>query len=71
MMIINDGGKPSNVDRGYILRRLLRRMTRHLNKLEINLDLLPEIIEVSIASLKELYPELEKNKETIISVIVA
>ena len=71
MMIINDGGKPSNVDRGYILRRLLRRMTRHLNKLEINLDLLPEIIEVSIDSLKELYPELEKNKETIISVIVA
>ena len=71
MMIINDGGKPSNVDRGYILRRLLRRMTRHLNKLEINLDLLPEIIEVSIASLKELYPELEKNKDTIISVIVA
>ena len=70
MMIINDGGKPSNVDRGYILRRLLRRMTRHLNKLEIDLDLLPEIIEVSIASLKELYPELEKNKETIISVIV-
>ena len=41
-------------------------MTRHLNKLEINLDLLPEIIEVSIASLKELYPELEKNKETIV-----
>ena len=71
MMIINDGGKPSNVDRGYILRRLLRRMTRHLNKLEINLDLLPEIIEVSIDSLKELYPDLEKNKETIISVIVA
>ena len=69
MMIINDGGRPSNVDRGYILRRLLRRMTRHLNKLEINLDLLPEIIEVSIDSLKELYPELEKNKATIISVI--
>ena len=69
MMIINDGGRPSNVDRGYILRRLLRRMTRHLNKLEINLDLLPEIIDVSIDSLKELYPELEKNKATIISVI--
>ena len=69
MMIINDGGRPSNVDRGYILRRLLRRMTRHLNKLEINLDLLPEIIEVSINALKELYPELEKNKATIISVI--
>ena len=70
MMIINDGGRPSNVDRGYILRRLLRRMTRHLNKLGINLELLPEIINVSINSLKELYPELEKNKATIVSVIV-
>ena len=71
MMIINDGGRPSNVDRGYILRRLLRRMTRHMNKLEIDLNKMPEIIDVSIASLKELYPELEKNKETIKQVIIA
>ena len=71
MMIINDGGRPSNVDRGYILRRLLRRMTRHMNKLEIDLNKMPEIIDVSIDSLKELYPELEKNKEIIKQVIIA
>lgn len=71
MMIINDGGRPSNVDRGYILRRLLRRMTRHLNKLEIDLTNLPEIIAISIDSLKELYPELDKNKAEITEVIVA
>ena len=71
MMIINDGGRPSNVDRGYILRRLLRRMTRHMNKLEIDFNKMPEIIDVSIASLKELYPELEKNKEIIKQVIIA
>ena len=70
MMIINDGGRPSNVDRGYILRRLLRRMTRHMNKLEINLDLLPNIIDISIDSLKELYPELDSNREEIKKVIV-
>ena len=70
MMIINDGARPSNVDRGYILRRLLRRMTRHLNKLEIDLSTLPEIIDTSIEALKELYPELEANKETIKSVII-
>ena len=70
MMIINDGGRPSNVDRGYILRRLLRRMTRHLNKLEIDLNKLGEIIDVSIEALKELYPELETNKEVIKSVII-
>ena len=70
IMIINDGGRPSNVDRGYILRRLLRRMTRHLNKLEIDLNLLPEIIDISMDSLKELYPEVEQNKNTIKNVII-
>ncbi len=70
MMIINDGGRPSNVDRGYILRRLLRRMTRHLNKLEINLDELASIIDISIDSLKELYPELDSNRNTIKDVII-
>ena len=70
IMIINDGGRPSNVDRGYILRRLLRRMTRYMNKLEIDLQELSNIIDISIDSLKELYPELEKNKETIKQVII-
>jgi alanyl-tRNA synthetase len=70
MMIINDGGRPSNVDRGYILRRLLRRMTRHLNKLGIDLSKLPEIIDTSIDALKELYPELDANREVIKTVII-
>lgn len=70
MMIINDGGRPSNVDRGYILRRLLRRMTRHLNKLEVDLDKIEEIIDTSIEALKELYPELTQNKEIIKNVII-
>ena len=70
IMLINDGGRPSNVDRGYILRRLLRRMTRHLNKLEIDLDTLPELIDISIESILELYPELNNNRENIKSVII-
>ena len=70
MMIIADGGRPSNVDRGYVLRRLIRRMTRHMNKLEINLDEIPNIIDLYIDTLKDLYPELDKNRETIKNVIV-
>ena len=70
IMIISDGGRPSNVDRGYVLRRLIRRMTRHLNKLQINLDELSNLIELNIENLKEMYPELVKNKETIKQVII-
>lgn len=70
MMIISDGGRPSNVDRGYVLRRLIRRMTRHLNKLQISLDELPTLIDINIENLKEMYPELEKNKDIISQVII-
>ena len=65
MMIINDGGVPSNVDRGYILRRLLRRAIRHMNKLGIELNEISHLIDVPIDSLKEMYPELLQNKENI------
>lgn len=70
IMIINDGGRPSNVDRGYVLRRLLRRMTRHLNKLEIDLNYLPEIIDTAIDMSKEMYPEILNNRELIKNVII-
>jgi len=71
MMIIADGGRPSNIDRGYVLRRLIRRMTRHLNKLQIDLNELPILIELYVETLKELYPDLTEKKEVIKEVIVA
>jgi len=70
MMIISDGGKPSNIDRGYILRRLIRRMIRHLNKLGISLENLENLINLDIEILGEMYPELVKNKENIVRTIL-
>ncbi|MGN1298008.1 MAG: alanine--tRNA ligase [Clostridia bacterium] len=70
MMIISDGGRPSNLDRGYVLRRLIRRMIRHMNKLQINLEELSILIDINVDNLKEMYPDLEKNKEMIKSVIL-
>ena len=69
MMIIADGGRPSNIDRGYVLRRLIRRMIRHMNKLQIDLSELSNLIEINIENLKEMYPELEQNRDTIKNVI--
>ena len=70
MMVISDGGRPSNVDRGYILRRLIRRMVRHMNKLQINLDEISTLIDINVENLKEMYPDLAKNQELIKNVII-
>ena len=70
MMVIADGGRPSNIDRGYVLRKLIRRMSRHLNKLQVDLSELEGLIDLDIDILKEMYPELEKNRSTIKQVII-
>ena len=70
MMIIADGGRPSNIDRGYVLRRLIRRMIRHLNKLQISLDEISTLIAINVENLKGMYPELEKNQATIQEVLL-
>jgi len=70
MMIICDGGRPSNLDRGYILRRLIRRMIRHMNKLQIDLNELSNLIDLDIDVLKEMYPDLGNNRETIKQVLL-
>ena len=70
MMIISDGGRPSNVDRGYVLRRLIRRMVRHMNKLQINLDEISTLIDINVDNLKGMYPEIESNQEIIKNVII-
>ena len=70
MMIICDGGRPSNLDRGYVLRRLIRRMIRHMNKLQIDLSKLPTLIEINVENLQEMYPDLAKNKDVIENTIL-
>jgi alanyl-tRNA synthetase len=70
MMVIADGGRPSNIDRGYILRRLIRRMVRHMNKLNIKLDEISELIDLYVQNLGEMYPDLITKRDEIKSVIL-
>lgn len=62
------GVVPSNTDRGYILRRLIRRMIRHARKLNIDLNSNFEVVlaELIINKYSKYYDELTKNKEHII-----
>jgi len=56
---------PSNVDRGYILRRLLRRAIRHGKLLGIEKEFLAEVMQTVIEVHKNDYPHLERNKKFI------
>ena len=57
---------PSNVDRGYILRRLIRRAIRYGKMIGITAAFIGELAKVVIISYGALYPELEHHKEKII-----
>ncbi len=60
------GITPSNVDQGYILRRLIRRSLRYARSLSVAPDVLSEISSMYIDFYKEAYPELEANSAKII-----
>lgn len=70
VFMVADGVVPSNKERGYILRRILRRAMVHGRMLGMKNDWVKQIIEVYIAQYKEQYPELENNKENILNVIL-
>ena len=59
--LINDGVTPSNTDRGYILRRLLRRAVRHANILGIKAGELSNLIGMVANTYGDVYPEIKNN----------
>lgn len=73
VMIIGDdkGVLCSNVDQGYILRRLLRRAVRFIKQLGGGMGLLSQIAKVVINEYKEVYPELGRNAGRVIGEIDA
>src|SRR3954454_21226083 len=63
--LIADGVVPSNEDRGYILRRIMRRTMQQGHALGLTDPFLPKLYERAIEVMGEPYPELRKERETI------
>lgn len=69
VIMISDNVQASNVDQGYILRRLLRRAIRSGTKLGITRDFLVEVANLVIDKFSDVYPSVKSGAENIRSEI--
>jgi alanyl-tRNA synthetase len=68
--LINDGAHPTNVDAGYVTRMLIRRAIRTAKTIGIENDFTTMLAEIYIDEASA-YPELSKNKDTILQLLAA
>ncbi|HEX2131465.1 MAG TPA: alanine--tRNA ligase [Actinophytocola sp.] len=71
VMLIGDGVTPGNEARGYVLRRLLRRIVRSVRLLGVNEPVLPEFAAVVRDTMGPSYPDLVSDFGRIESVVRA
>ncbi len=67
--LIADGVLPSNEGRGYVLRRIIRRASRHGRLLGIDRPFLFEGVDVVVEIMRSAYPEIEISKDLIKKVV--
>ena len=67
--LIGDGVVPSNEWRGYVLRKIMRRAMRHGKKLGFTEPVLYTLVDVVVAEMADAYPELRRNRDTIVQVV--
>ncbi len=67
--LVNDGVFPSNEDRGYVLRRLIRRAVRHAFQLGVDEPVTPRLVHAVVRLMKEAYPDLHRNEDFVAGVV--
>ena len=66
--LISDGVFPSNEDRGYVLRRLIRRAVRQAYLLGVERPITPALVAAVVTSMGDAYPDLARNEDYVIGV---
>jgi alanyl-tRNA synthetase len=66
---IADGARPSNVEAGYVVRRLIRRAVRFGRELGLRDNFCASLSEAVIPILASVYPVLEHNQKQIVEAI--
>ena len=67
--LIADGVVPSNEWRGYVLRKIMRRAMRHGKKLGFTEPILHTLVDVVVVEMGDAYPELQRNRDTVVQVV--
>ncbi len=59
---------PSNLDQGYVVRKLVRRAIRHAKKINIptKINITTPLVEIIVNQYGNIYPELKNNKQRIV-----
>ncbi len=68
-MLANDGVFPSNEDRGYVLRRIIRRAVRHAFGLGVETPVTPSLVDATVDTLGPAYPDLLTRRDFIVGVV--
>jgi len=67
--LVADGVMPSNEERGYVLRRVMRRAIRYGVKIGLNEPFLFRVVDALVETMGETYPDLNQRKDFIREVV--
>ncbi len=67
--LVADGVVPSNEDRGYVLRSIIRRAVRHAYRLGARQLVTPALIDATVATMGGAYPDLHTHHELVTSIV--
>jgi alanyl-tRNA synthetase len=67
--LVSDGVRPSNEERGYVLRRIIRRAVRHAYRLGAEQLVTPALIDATVEAMGAAYPDLVKHHDVVVKVV--